>query len=503
MNDAGSRKKEGVPDTPRTGLSKSRVLSGLQCQRRLWLETYRRDLIVIDAQQQQTFDAGNALGELARVLLGPGELIGHVDDIDAAIAETSKRLAGRRTTLFEPAFRHDRVLVRADVLKPIARGYDLIEVKGSTSVKDQYISDCAVQAWVIENAGLPLKRIHLAHIDNTFVYPGDGNYRGLLREEDITDAVRKLMPEVAGWVASFKKMLMRAEPDIKTGKQCTEPYRCPFFAHCRAQEPAPAEFPVEILGKRGRLVSDLLAEGHVDLREVPAKRLEKPAHRRIRQASITGKAYIGKEAAKLLAELGFPRCYMDFETIAFGIPRWKGMRPFQQMPFQWSCHIEQKNGDLEHHAFLDLSGNDPAKMFAESLLDAAGPKGTVIVYNQTFEKTRLAELGEMLPRHASALGALSARIVDLLPITREHYYHPAMMGSWSIKDVLPTIAPELSYEHLEDVADGGAAQLAYLEATDPATSADRRALIENALLRYCERDTLAMVRVARVLAGGA
>lgn len=497
MNDAGSRKMDGVPGTPRTGLSKSRVLSGLQCQRRLWLETYRRDLIVIDAQQQQVFDAGNALGELARVLLGPGELIGHVDNIDAAIAETSKRLAGRRTTLFEPAFRHDGVLVRADVLKPVARGYDLIEVKGSTSVKDQYISDCAVQAWVIKNAGLPLKRIHLAHIDNTFVYPGDGDYRGLLRVEDITDAVRKLMPEVAGWVASLKKMLAGTEPDIKTGKQCTNPYPCPFFAHCRAQEPAPPEYPVEILGKKGRLVSDLHAEGYVDVREVPEQRLEKPMHRRIRKASITGKAFVDAEASRLLAKLAYPRYYIDFETIAFGIPRWKGTRPFQQVPFQWSCHVQHADGALEHQNFLDLSGDNPAEQFVKSLLAVTGSRSPILVYNQAFEATRLRELGEMFPAHAAALGAIAARMVDLLPIAREHYYHPAMMGSWSIKAVLPTIAPELSYEHLDDVADGSAAQQAYLEAIDPETPAERHAQIEQALLRYCENDTVAMIKVVQ------
>ena len=499
MSDINLTVATSPPIMRRSGLSKSRVLSGLQCPRRLWLETYRRDLLVVEARQQQVFDAGNELGELARVLLGPGTLIGNVNDINAAVAETTQHRAASPTTLFEPAFLYDDVLVRADVLKPVEGGYDLIEVKGSTQVKDQYISDCAVQAWVIEGAGLPLNRIFLAHIDNSFVYPGDNDYRGLLHLEDVSDKVRERIAKVPDWVASFRNTLDGDEPDIKTGNHCDKPYSCPFYAHCSAQEPPPAEYPVEILPHGRRIVPELRAEGYVDLRDVPAERLEKAIHRRIQDATISGKAFKDPKAARLLSELGYPRYYIDFETIGFSIPRWKGTRPFQQIPFQWSCHVQRADGALEHHAFLDLSGENPAVRFVESLLAVMETDGPVLVFNRGFEATRLRELGEMLPGHAAALNALAARMVDLLPITRKHYYHPAMKGSWSIKAVLPTIAPELSYEHLDEVADGGAAQRAYLEAIDASPSASRRQDIDIALRRYCENDTMAMIRVAEAL----
>ncbi|QRP64092.1 DUF2779 domain-containing protein [Rhodanobacter sp. FDAARGOS 1247] len=483
-------------------LSKTRMLSGRQCKRRLWLETHRRELGETDAATQAAFDSGNAVGELARLSHGPGHLIGHVHELDAAFAETAALLArkGRRQTLFEAAFQHDDVVVRADVLKPAVRGYDLIEVKASTEVKDYHLIDCAIQAWVIDNAGVPLRRIRLAHIDNGFVYTGHDDYRGLLVDEDITNQVRDLMPEVAGWVRTQKRTLRGNEPAITTGEHCQRPFPCPFFDHCRAQEPAAPKYPVTILPHAGKLVRTLVSEGYLDLRKVPAARLANPRHRRIRTASISGRRHLDPAAADIVGRLGYPRHYLDFETIDFAIPRWPGTRPYQQIPFQWSCHVERRDGSLKERLFLDLSGKPPMRAFAASLLGAVGRHGPILVYNQAFEAARVRELAVMLPELADDLLALNARMIDLLPITREHYYHPAMMGSWSIKAVLPTIAADLDYARLPHVADGGQAQLAYLEAIHAETTARRRSVIDKALRRYCGYDTLAMVRLVRTLA---
>jgi hypothetical protein len=197
-----------------------------------------------------------------------------------------------------------------------------------------------------------------------------------------------------------------------------------------------------------------------------------------------------------MAGIPYPRHYLDFETISFVVPRWIGTRPFQQVPFQFSCHVESVPGEFAHHAFLDLSGASPLRSFVEALLQAVGTTGAVVVWNQSFEAGRIRELAEMFPQHAEALNSIIKRMVDLLPIYREHYYHPAMMGSWSIKAVLPTIAPDLDYANLE-VGDGGAAQEAYLRAISPDASDSERETLRQALLKYCERDTWAMVRLAQ------
>lgn len=489
------------PVTKRPWLSKSRVMSGLQCERRLWLESYHREWLKVDASAQARFDAGHEVGDIARELFGPGTLIGHVHELERAITETACLIAARQgTALFEAAFRHGGVLVRADVLRLVAGGYDLIEVKASTAVKDYQLDDCAIQAWVIEKAGVALRRIHLAHIDSSFVYQGHGDYRGLLVAEDATDAVRDRMRQVPGWVERLKGVLGGPEPRIHTGEQCHKPFGCPFLDYCRAQEPAGPEYPVTILPRAGALARTLQEEGYLDLCEVPAARLINPVHRRVREASVTQRPFVDPKVVAMMRQLAYPRYYLDFETVEFAAPKWAGTRPYQQIPFQWSCHVEQPDGSIAHDMFLDLTGEPPMRAFAESLLTALGDTGPILVYNQAFEKTRILELAAMFLDLSSALSALVLRIVDLLPITRECYYHPAMKGSWSIKKVLPTIAPELDYANLEGVASSGDAPLAYLEATHPDTTNARRAQLDSELRQYCANDTLAMVRLVQEFA---
>lgn len=488
--------------SPRSSrLSKSRILSGLQCERRLWLETFRRELREVDAGQQMIFDNGNELGELARELYGPGRLIEHVDNVTRALEETAALVdRPRRRVLFEPAFKHNEVVARADVLRPVAGGYELIEVKGSTSVKDYYIDDCATQAWVIENAGVKLKRIRLAHLDNTFVYRGEGDYRGLLHAEDITDRVRQRSVEVPRWVRRFRRMLGASEPATVTGDHCNEPFGCPFLSYCRSLEPPEPTFPVGLLPRGQRIAQALLAEGYRDLRKVPADRLLNPVHQRVHAATVHARPFHDPQVTRVLARLAWPRYYIDFETIAFAVPRWVGTRPYQQIPFQWSCHIERRDGSLEEKAFIDLGGDSPIRAFAESLLAALGEHGPIVVYNQSFEAARIRELAAMLPDLAPRLQRLAPRLFDLLPVTRDGYYHRDMKGSWSIKAVLPTIAPELAYEQLDHVADGSDAQVAYREAIHAQTPPARREVIERALRRYCANDTLGMVRLVEALA---
>ena len=177
------------------------------------------------------------------------------------------------------------------------------------------------------------------------------------------------------------------------------------------------------------------------------------------------------------------------------MPIWEGTRPYQQIPFQFSVHRLGRTGRATHHAFLDLSGGNPGRAFSQALITACGECGPVFVYNAAFETTRIRELADRYPSLAPALHAINDRVVDLLPVARQHYYHPSQQGSWSIKAVLPALCPDLGYDQLDGVQDGGMAQQAYLEAIAPATSAGRKAELERQLLAYCCLDTWAMVRL--------
>ncbi len=206
-------------------------------------------------------------------------------------------------------------------------------------------------------------------------------------------------------------------------------------------------------------------------------------------------------AAADLAAHDLPAYFLDFETIQFAVPIWKDTRPYQQITFQFSLHTLAVSGQLEQTAFLDLSGNNPSEPFAHALVGACGKQGPVYVYNAGFEKACIRELAERYPHLSESLLAINERVVDLLPIARERYYHPSQQGSWSIKKVLPAVVPELRYDALDGVQDGGMAMDAFLEGIHPNTSAERKAKIEQQLLEYCKLDTYAMVRLWQIFAG--
>lgn len=493
-------------------LSKSKILAFRQCPKRLWLEVHRPDLRADSQATQAGFAIGHQVGQIARRLYDPrgeGALIDpNAQGYDAAFARSQELLQSARP-VFEAGFRAAGALAFADVMLPARQGgkraWRMVEVKSSTSVKDYHRDDAAVQAFVARSSGVPIAGIALAHIDNSWVYSRDGDYQGLLLENDLTDEVFARGDEVQDWIKEAQRVVARKKaPAIVTGAQCFDPYECGFHEHCRSSE-TQAEHPISWLP--GRLDAKLLAHvdafGITELRDVPDAFLS-ARQLRVKTSTLSGRVYFNRQAAaQALAKHKLPAHFLDFETIQFAVPIWKGTRPYQQLPFQFSVHRLSRTGKLEQRAFLELSGADPGKALAEALLDACGDRGTVFVYNAGFETARIRELSERFPRLAKPLLALSERIVDLLPIVREHYYHPGQKGSWSIKAVLPALCPDLRYGDLVGVQDGGSAMEVFLEAIAPETSAPRKAEIRQQLLSYCALDTYALVRIWAEFSGTA
>jgi hypothetical protein len=476
-------------------------MSFLQCPRKLWLEQYSPELEDESAMDWAAIETGNVVGAMAREIYAGAQShrITNERGLRAAVADTAALItAGGNDTVFEATFDHSGLTVQVDILERSSGSPRLIEVKSATSLKDHYLQDCAIQAWTLAASGTPPAQIVLAHVDNSFVYAGDNNYEGLLNELDITDAVNRLVPSVPELIDRTRATLAELdEPKKDIGEHCRQPYDCPFFEHCA---PPQGEYPVTGLGGRKQKLYELMLEGYSDIRDVPDDSLSSESQRLIWESTKSESPFIGPELKEFANSLPFPRYYLDFETIAFAIPIWADTKPYQALPFQWSCHIERTPGEVEHREFLDTSGEPPMRICAESLVAALGDDGPVLVYT-SYEKRVLRELAERYPDMADALVAISERIVDLHPPTKAHYYHPRMLGSWSIKAVLPTIAPDLDYSQLSDVTDGQAAQTAYLELIKPETSAARRESLRKALLRYCCYDTLALLRLLSFFAG--
>ena len=475
-------------------LSKSKILAGQQCPKRLYLEVHRPELAEPDASRAAVFATGHVVGEAARRQFPEGILIGQQDDLAAALKETTEHLSHPGPiTLFEATFQAEGVLVRCDVLRKNKHGkLSLIEIKSSTEPKPEYDLDVAAQAWVIEHAGYRLDGIQLGYISRDFLYPGNGDYAGLFKYQDMRKAARDLFPEIPSIVTKLKRVLAGKMPSIAIGKQCFEPYECPFISHCWPR----AEYPVNNLPRLGDKVYELLAEGFTDLREVPAERIGTDVQKWVRRVTCDGKPELKSGAKAALKDLGYPRYYLDFETVSFAVPIWADTRPYEALPFQFSCHMEKQDGALVHKEFLHDDGTLPLRAFAESVIEVVGKRGPVLVYS-SYEKRILNALAERFPNLRKPLLAIVERLMDLLPITKQNYYHPAMHGSWSIKAVLPTIAPELDYEGLGEIHDGTAASAAYMELIVDGMTARRRRKLHEELLQYCKRDTFAMVILAK------
>ncbi|GIX20959.1 MAG: hypothetical protein KatS3mg120_2635 [Erythrobacter sp.] len=485
----------------RFGLSKSKIAAFEQCPKRLWLATHRPELAEPDAGAEARFATGNAVGEIA-CALHPGGFMVDTPTLSAALAITASLIAGGHPgPIFEATFEHDGVLVRVDVLERLPEGgWAAAEVKSSTSVKDYHRGDLATQVWVMRAAGVALRRASIRHINKDFVLAREGDYRGLFTDADLIGELEGIIAARPALVAEARAVLSGDEPERAMGDHCTTPFPCEFAAYCSRNLPQGPQWPVTILpnggGKRwlARGVEDLLDLTEEDLGD---------RHARILAATRDGAPFHDAEGARrAMADWGWPRAWLDFETVAPAIPRWIGTRPYQQIPFQFSLHLERRGGRMTHHAFLSCDGSDPRRACAEALVAHIPEGATIIAYNAAFERSVLRDLAGAFPDLAPRLEAMAAATVDLLPVARNHWYHRDQRGSWSIKAVLPTIAAGLDYGALE-VKDGGDAQAAWFEAADPACAPARRAALEEALKAYCARDTWAMVAVARALAGEA
>jgi len=488
--------------------SKSKLLALRQCPKRLWLEVHRPDLREDSAATEASYQVGFQVGDIAQRIYDPegqGALIDVQSEGFSRAFERTTELLHTTQPIFEAGFSAGGALAFADVMLPEQmegkQVWRMVEVKSSTSVKDYHRDDVAVQAFVAQSAGVPLQSIALAHIDSSWVYPGDEDYSGLLVEADLTAEAFSRTEEVKAWIAQAQSIdAMPSEPVIGIGAHCDTPFECGFYDYCSRDEPK-AQYPVYWLPYFGAKARELAAQGVIDLQDVPDDRLN-PKQQRVKAHTLAHTVFFDAAgAAADLAVHSLPAYFLDFETIQFAVPIWRGTRPYQQNTFQFSLHTLSESGQLDHTEFLDLSGGDPSEPFAQALIAACGESGPVYVYNAGFETARMNELATRYPQFSTALLAINARVVDLLPIARERYYHPSQQGSWSIKKVLPAVVPGLRYDALDGVQDGGMAMEAFLEAIHPDTPTERKNQIEQQLLAYCKLDTYAMVRLWQVFAG--
>lgn len=482
-------------------LSKSRLISAWQCRRKLHLEKYHPELGEITTNMESLFAIGHQVGAISQQLYGTADSveIPFNRKMGLMVAETKALIdGGADFPIFEATFQYDGILVRVDVLVPGENGWRAIEVKASTSVKDYHVLDCAIQDWVMRHVGLNVESISLAHINNQFVYPGDENYEGLLVQEDLTDKVRTLEPGVVDLIVIARDAVTGPMPVVNVGPHCSKPYDCQFQSYCW---PSDTDYPIKGLGGSKARLAEYVALGCRDIRDVDVDSIAAETQLRIHRVTIAGIPEVLDGAREILEPLAYPRYYLDFETIGPAVPFWAGTRPYAAVPVQWSCHIDDGAGDgslqsLRNEEFLDLSGDAPMRALAERLIECLGESGAVLMYTN-YEEGVIRRLIELFPDLTEPLQKIIDRLFDLHPVVRDNYYHPKMLGSWSIKAVTPCIAPHMNYAELEGISEGMAASDGFIEAIDPETAPGRKAELEEQLLRYCRFDTEAMVEIVR------
>ena len=488
-----------LPKAPR--LSKSKFLSGLQCHKRLYLEVHQPSLATKpDAATQAMFDMGTEVGELARSRFPGGALVtAGYRQTEAALAQTASLIQDPTVpAIFEAAFLHAGVLIRADVLERVitaegeACGWRLIEVKSSTKVKDVHLEDLAVQSEVILGAGLTLVSVCLMHINTGYLYrDGAIDLTELFSIQDLSEAVAQRRAAVPERLATMNRMLLQTEPPaIEPDQHCHTPFDCPFWEHCTKDKPARW---IHYLPGSKQVVSQLTQQGVTTIDEIPAGTKLSPVQCRVKENI----EWVSAKLGPLLSAVQYPVHHLDFETVMMAVPRFSETRPYQALPVQWSNHIEQATGELRHEEFLHKDVSDPRKFLAESLLESLGDRGSICVYSP-YERSILEGLAVAFPSLKPALSRIVSRLWDLHPIIKDHYYHPAFGGSYSIKSVLPAMVPSLAYDDLA-IKEGGHAASQYYRMVFVETDWVERATIEEALLRYCARDTLAMVELRRAL----
>jgi len=473
-------------------LSKSKYIAGLQCHKRLWLEIHKPELASPPPPgRQRIFDQGTTVGELATEEFPDGVLI-EADylNIPKALEQTKEAMDNSVDIIFEGCFVHENVLVRPDIILRNELGsWNMIEVKSSTTVKPENINDVAVQSWVLHGCGLDMGRVFLKHINRDCVYP---NLSNLFKTVDITEQVREAIPTIPNNLSEFQSMLDKPEPDVPIGENCTNPYSCQFAEYCWKDIPDHSIFTIPRL--RWTVKERLIAENKINIDDLPSSLSLNDTQLKYIRSLDTNKSIIDwNSIAEELEKLKYPLHFLDFETDGPAVPRFDGIHPYEQFPFQYSCHIIDKNGKVTHKEYLHESKSDPRKSLAETLVKAIGKKGTVIAYNAPFEKGVLNRLAGWFPEHSVALGSIADRLWDQLAIFRNHYTDYRFGGSNSLKSVLPVIVPSMSYENL-GVSDGGEAQVTWNEMIRLPEGSEKNKLVKD-MKEYCGQDTWAMVEI--------
>ena len=500
------------------GLSKSRYTTFCQCPKALWLKVHNP--LPADPTLQARFDTGNEVGDLAMELFGD-----YVDvtvqgedgrlNLTAMIECTKDEMAHGTNNICEASFAKDGNYCAVDILRRNGDGWDIYEVKSSTSsVGDEvtnpdkfvkYAVDIAYQRWLLEQCGVKVTGTYLVTLNRDYVRQGDLDIHKLFNILDLKDLVNNEYLKVPAQVVQAQQVLQQqGEPAKQIGDHCSTPYACAYWNHCAQQQGLPSDdrpTVFDLYRLRSAKKLDFFNAGKITFEDICNEALSDIQRMQV-DCTLNGTEYINKQGIEdFLNGLSYPLYFLDFETMQPPVPLFENSKPYQQITFQYSLHYIVHEGDpLLHKEFLAPSdGTDPRRALAEALCDNILPNACTLAYNDQFEKGRICELAALYPDLNAHLMNIHDHIQDLLvPFKSGFYYVPAMGGSFSIKGVLPALFPndpELDYHNLKGLVHNGGDAMTIFPQLAKMTDPQEVQRLRNSLLAYCHLDTLAMVKV--------
>lgn len=486
-------------------LSKSDYMLFLRHPAWLWLKKHDKDkLPLIDEDTQAIFDNGFLFESYAEQLFEHPIKLGFdsYGEYLSLTKRTKEAIERGAKTIFQARFEAGEITCICDAIVRVDdHTFDLYEIKSSTSAKPEHEPDLAFQKEVIERSGYKVRKIYVVHVDNEYVRDGEVKASELCKICEVTDQV--------------DEQVQFTKENIEKALQVVKCKDCPDISPRHAKLGAFGdwldiyktltdieEYSIYHLCTPGaQRIGDLEDLGIKKICEIPDDfHLSEKQQRQV-SATKSGEVIANKEKIReFLSGLKFPLYFLDYETLSSIIPYFDGLGPYKQLPFQYSLHVmDSPEGAIKHFAYLNRENINPVKSLTESLKSHIGKEGTVLVWNEGFEKNCNILMGKIMPGYEEFYREVNDRVVDLMrPFADGHYVHKDFFGSASIKKVLPVLIPELSYKDL-DIHAGGAAQRLWMEAVLDGKRASEKDKIFSDLLKYCELDTLAMVRIYQFL----
>lgn len=479
-------------------LSKSKYCQGIQCKKILWLNKYKPEEKV-DINNESVLENGTRVGEIAKCLFGEYIDIDFNEDLSQMIKDTNKAIEENTNAIItEASFDYNNNFCSVDILVKKDNTYEIYEVKSSTEVKDVYIDDSSYQYYVLSNLGYNVTKVSIVYINSNYVRYGELDLDELFNIEDVTNIAISMQSEIKNNIESINKYMEQKEEQPKDiGIHCYNPYPCPFFKYCTRHLPEKNVF--NIRGMKTNTKLKLYQNNTYSYEKLLDEKINEKYKQQIEFELYDKEPIINKESIKeFLNNLTYPLYFLDFETYQQSIPKFDGISPYMQIPFQYSLHyIEKEDGELLHKEFLAEPNIDPRRSLAERLVEDIPKDTCVLAYNMMFEKMVIKNLASLYPDLSFHLMNIYYNMQDLMVVFQKRdYYTKEMYGSYSIKYVLPALFPndpELDYHNLDLIHNGGEASNSYAILGE--LSQEEQNKVKESLLKYCKLDTYAMVKI--------